>query len=72
MNVSEVTRFISTTIGGVICIGLAVAGLVDPPWLAIDQSFAYVLLAAGLACFGVQVVTGYQATRTSAALKGGK
>jgi hypothetical protein len=67
--VTDTARFIATTIGGVICIALAVCAYLTPPVLALGDPLRVLLLTAGIGAFGIQIATGYQAARVSAAVK---
>lgn len=69
MNWNDVTKFITATVGAVVCIALAIAGWTQPPLLSMPDGVPLVLLVAGLASLGVQVTLGYQASRMSASVK---
>jgi len=66
---NDVTKFITATVGAVVCIALAIAGWTQPPILNMPDGVPLVLLVAGLASLGVQVTLGYQASRVSQAGK---
>jgi len=66
---NDVTKFITATVGAVVCIALAIAGWTQPPILNMPDGVPLVLLVAGLASLGVQVTLGYQASRVSQASK---
>jgi len=70
---NETQRFISSTIGGIVCIVLAVLAYAgDPPILALGDPLRVLLLVAGIGAFGIQVMTALPAVRASAASKVGK
>ena len=70
---TETTRFLVTTLGGLICIVVAVLAYLTPPVLALGDPLRLLLLVAGLGAFGVQVATGYGAAQVNdAAMKAGK
>jgi hypothetical protein len=68
-NVTDVQRFVVSTAAALICIALSVLAYVTPPILALGDPLRILLLVAGLGALGVQVATGYQASRATTALK---
>lgn len=66
---NDTQKFISSTIGAVVCIALAVCAFVTPPIIALGTPLATALLVAGLASLGIQTVVGYQAARVSTTMK---
>ena len=71
-NVTDVQKFVVSTIGAIVCIVLSVLAYVTPPVLALGDPLRVILLVAGLGALGVQVATGYQASRVSTAMKAGR
>ena len=68
---TDTGRFVLTTIGGFLCVGLAILAYLTPPVLALGDPLRLLLLVAGLGAFGVQVATGYQSAKVNdAALRG--
>ena len=68
-NVTDTQKFVVSTIGAIVCIVLSVLAYVTPPVLALGDPLRVILLVAGLGALGVQVATGYQASRVSTAAK---
>ena len=70
---NDTQKFISTTVGGVVCIVLAVLAYAgDPPVLALGDPLRVLLLVAGIGAFGIQVMTALPAVRASTAAKAGR
>jgi hypothetical protein len=70
MNVTEVQKYIVTTVASFALLAISIAAYVTPPILAIGDPLRVILLVAALGGLGLQVQQGYTATRAVSALRG--
>ena len=71
-NLSEVARFVTATVGAIVCIVLSVLAYLEPPVLALGDPLRVILLIAGLGALGVQVSVGYASAKVNDAARAGR